>query len=133
MDNGLPEPISSDVNRSPAAEAGLKQLIGKGANGGSTNSGCWDHWWGPAGSSIAAYLAKAGLKCAVFERETFPREHEGESLVPSTNRILREIGFIDQMDEVGFARKFGAVWTTEKKPVYHVKFDGMEPDCHANI
>jgi hypothetical protein len=37
------------------------------------------------------------------------------------------------MDEVGFARKFGAVWTTEKKPVYHVKFDGMEPDCHANI
>ena len=88
---------------------------------------------GPAGSSIAAYLAKAGLKCAVFERETFPREHVGESLVPSTNRILREIGFIDQMDEVGFVRKFGAVWTTEKKPVYHVKFDGMEPDCHANI
>jgi FADH2 O2-dependent halogenase len=30
---------------------------------------------GPAGSSMAAYLAKAGVSCAVFEREVFPRPH----------------------------------------------------------
>src|ERR1017187_1522343 len=38
---------------------------------------------GPAGSSMAAYLAKAGVSCVVFERELFPRPHAGESLVPS--------------------------------------------------
>jgi hypothetical protein len=28
---------------------------------------------GPGGSATASYLAKAGLKCVVFERELFPR------------------------------------------------------------
>lgn len=27
---------------------------------------------GPAGSSMGAYLAKAGVSCVVFERELFP-------------------------------------------------------------
>lgn len=90
---------------------------------------------GPAGASCASYLAKAGLKCAVFERELFPRLHVGESLVPSTTRVLREIGFLDQMDAAGFVRKYGAVWTTpaNNAPMYSVEFDGMEIDCQANI
>ena len=33
---------------------------------------------GPAGSSMAAYLAKAGINCVVFERELMPRPHVGE-------------------------------------------------------
>ncbi|MET0508180.1 MAG: FAD-dependent monooxygenase, partial [Burkholderiaceae bacterium] len=37
---------------------------------------------GPAGGALAAYLAKAGVKCVLFERELFPRPHVGESLVP---------------------------------------------------
>ena len=37
---------------------------------------------GPGGSVAASYLAKAGLKCVVLEREIFPRPHVGESLVP---------------------------------------------------
>src|SRR5271157_201996 len=90
---------------------------------------------GPAGSTCASYLAKAGLKCVVFERELFPRLHVGESLVPSTTRVLRDIGFLDRMDEVGFVRKFGAVWTApaNNSPLYSVDFDGMELDCQANI
>ncbi|HUY15068.1 MAG TPA: NAD(P)/FAD-dependent oxidoreductase [Terriglobia bacterium] len=89
---------------------------------------------GPGGSSTAAYLAKAGLSCAVFERELFPRPHVGESLVPSSTRILREIGFIDQMDKAGFVPKFGAVWTaTSNSPVYDHDWEGLEPDCHADI
>ncbi len=90
---------------------------------------------GPAGSSCASYLAKAGLKCAVLERELFPRLHVGESLVPSTTRVLREIGFLDQMDAVGFVRKYGAVWTApaDNSPLYSVDFDGMELDCQASI
>ena len=36
---------------------------------------------GPAGSAAGSYLARAGLKCVIFERELFPREHVGESML----------------------------------------------------
>ena len=60
---------------------------------------------GPAGSSMAGYLAKAGLKCVVFEGENMPREHVGESLVPSSTRILRDLDFLQKMEESGFPKK----------------------------
>jgi len=37
---------------------------------------------GPAGSTAATLLAKAGRRVIVFEREKFPRFHIGESLLP---------------------------------------------------
>lgn len=37
---------------------------------------------GPAGSTAASILAKNGLKVVVLEKEKFPREHVGESLLP---------------------------------------------------
>jgi FADH2 O2-dependent halogenase len=66
---------------------------------------------GPAGSSMAGYLAKAGIKCVVFEREIMPRPHVGESLVPSSTRVLNELGFLPKMEEAKFPRKYGAAWT----------------------
>lgn len=89
---------------------------------------------GPAGSATAAYLVKAGLKCVVFESELFPRPHVGESLVPSSTRVFKEVGFIDQMEQAGFPKKYGAAWTsTEKAPVYDMGWDGLEADCHALV
>ena len=89
---------------------------------------------GPAGAATAAYLAKAGLSCVIFERELFPRPHVGESLVPSSTRVFKEIGFLEQMDQAGFPRKYGAAWTSsEKSPVYTHSFEGLEPDCCAGI
>lgn len=67
---------------------------------------------GPAGSTAASYLAQAGVSCALFEAETFPRPHVGESLVPSTTRVLREIGALELVDQAGFPRKYGAAWTS---------------------
>lgn len=46
---------------------------------------------GPAGSSMAAYLARTGVRCVVFEKELFPRPHVGESLVPSSTRVFKEL------------------------------------------
>jgi FADH2 O2-dependent halogenase len=66
---------------------------------------------GPAGAGIAAYLAKAGVRCVVLEREMFPRPHVGESLVPSSTRVFRELGFLDTMFDAGFPKKYGAAWT----------------------
>ena len=89
---------------------------------------------GPAGSSLAAYLAKAGVSCVVFERELFPRPHVGESLVPSSTRVFKELDFIDQMEEAKFPRKYGAVWTaSERSKAYDVDWDGLSPDCHAEV
>jgi 1H-pyrrole-2-carbonyl-[peptidyl-carrier protein] chlorinase len=89
---------------------------------------------GPAGSSLAAYLAKAGAKCVVFEKELFPRPHVGESLVPSSTRVLSELGFLDKMEDAKFPRKYGAVWTAnEQSRVYDVDWDGLNPDCHAQV
>ncbi len=85
---------------------------------------------GPAGSASASYLAKAGLKCVVLEREIMPREHVGESFVPATTRTLKDIGFIDQMDIQGFVRKYGAAWTAATKGIYDVNFEGMGDEIH---
>jgi len=90
---------------------------------------------GPAGSSMGSYLARAGVKCAIFERELFPRPHVGESLVPSSTRVFKELGFLEVMEREKFPHKFGAVWTAsqENARLYEHKWEGLEPDCRADI
>lgn len=84
---------------------------------------------GPAGSTMASYLARAGLDVAVFEAYAFPREHVGESLVPATTPVLREIGALDKIENGGFPRKYGAAWTSaDSRPTapldFHVSSHG---------
>jgi len=67
---------------------------------------------GPAGASLGAYLAKAGLRCIIFEKEKFPRPHVGESLVPSSTRVFRDLDFLPTMEKYRFPHKYGAVWTS---------------------
>lgn len=67
---------------------------------------------GPAGSTVASYLAKEGLSVAVFEAENFPREHVGESLVTATTPVLLEIGAMPAVEAAGFPKKYGAAWTS---------------------
>ncbi len=89
---------------------------------------------GPAGSSMGAYLAKAGVNCVVFERELFPRPHVGESLVPSSTRVFRDLDFLPQMETAKFPKKYGAVWTTDdKKTPYVHDLEGLAPDCNVDI
>lgn len=71
---------------------------------------------GPAGSTLASYLAIEGIDCVVLEREAFPRHHVGESLVPATTPVLAEIGALDKVDAFGFPKKFGAAWTSDVGP-----------------
>jgi flavin-dependent dehydrogenase len=89
---------------------------------------------GPAGASLGAYLGKAGASCVIFERELFPRPHVGESLVPSSTRVFRDLGFMEVMEEARFPRKFGAVWTAnEQARSYDHDWEGLSPDCHAEV
>src|SRR5688572_12794199 len=89
---------------------------------------------GPAGAGLGAYLAKAGVKCVIFERELFPRPHVGESLVPSSTRVFKDLDFLKVMEENKFPHKFGAVWTaTGSRQEYDHGWEGLEADCRADI
>jgi hypothetical protein len=52
---------------------------------------------GPAGSTAAGLLARRGYRVVLLEKEAFPREHVGESLLPYCYPILDELGMLDQM------------------------------------
>ncbi len=73
---------------------------------------------GPAGSTLAALLARSGLDVAVLERETFPRYHIGESLIPEVLDVLDESGALAAVDSAGFLRKEGGVfrWGANPEP-----------------
>lgn len=62
---------------------------------------------GPSGAAAATYLARAGYKVVVFERETFPRFRIGESLLPLNLPILKELGLAEEMEK-RFIRKYAA-------------------------
>jgi len=63
---------------------------------------------GPGGSTAATYLARAGRKVLLLEKEHFPRFHIGESLLPYNNGIFEELGVSDKLASAGFHKKYGA-------------------------
>jgi len=65
---------------------------------------------GPAGSTTGAFLARAGRRVLLFEREPFPRFHVGESLLPATLPILERMGALATVAERGFQVKYGATF-----------------------
>jgi FADH2-dependent halogenase len=62
---------------------------------------------GPAGSTAATLLARAGRSVLVLEREKFPRFHIGESLLPYTMPTFDRLGVRELLDRT-FLHKFGA-------------------------
>ena len=62
---------------------------------------------GPAGSTAATLLARAGRRVTVFEREKFPRFHIGESLLPFSMKAFSRLGLHEKFLRAGFIKKFG--------------------------
>jgi flavin-dependent dehydrogenase len=67
---------------------------------------------GPAGSTSAALLAEKGHRVLLIEKETFPRYHVGESLMPFCWFTLDRLGVIDRMAVIGFTRKHSVQFAT---------------------
>lgn len=61
---------------------------------------------GPAGSTSAALLARYGHRVLLLEKEIFPREHVGESLLPFCYSLFEELGVLEEMGK-RFVRKPG--------------------------
>jgi len=63
---------------------------------------------GPGGSAAATFLARAGKRVLVLEKEHFPRFHIGESLLPYNRQIFEEMGILPILEQSGFPKKLGA-------------------------
>jgi len=61
---------------------------------------------GPGGSTTSALLAEHGHKVLLLERESFPRYHIGESLIPYTWFTLNRLGVIDWLRRSACPKKY---------------------------
>lgn len=78
---------------------------------------------GPAGLALGCYLADRGIRPLVLEKHNHPRPHVGESIMPSTVEVLREIGFHDLAETAGFPRSTGIVYRPPSGEDVPVRYD----------
>lgn len=62
---------------------------------------------GPAGSTAATLLGRAGRRVVIVERDKFPRFHIGESLLPFSMKAFSRLGLQEKFKRAGFMEKFG--------------------------
>jgi len=67
---------------------------------------------GPAGSTAATLLARAGRRVIICEREKFPRFHIGESLLPVSMKTFTRLGVHEKFERAGFLKKYGGEMTS---------------------
>ena len=79
---------------------------------------------GPSGSTCSTLLAKAGHKVELFERETFPRFHIGESLIPQTYWVLERLDMLPKLKGSHFVKKYSVQFVSQhgrlSEPFYFV-------------
>lgn len=84
---------------------------------------------GPAGATAGAVLGMHGRRVAILERESFPRHHIGESLMPHTFHTFERIGMLEKLATIGFPVKqsvqFVSASGRESSPFY---FPDWKPD-----
>ena len=77
---------------------------------------------GPAGTTLATFLERAGHRCLVLERSEFPRYHIGESLIPHTYGTLDRLGLLPKLRNSHFPEKYSVRFVspdgTESDPFY---------------
>jgi len=93
---------------------------------------------GPAGSALGAYLSKAGISNMILEKVIHPRPHVGESMVTSSTRVFKDIGFLETMEREGFIRKYGASWHAPNGHEFAIEFaefpqEGIDQDYTYHV
>ena len=66
---------------------------------------------GPAGSTAAVLLAKAGRRVVLLEKDRHPRFHIGESLLPANMPLFERLGVGAEMAAIGM-EKWGATFVS---------------------
>jgi len=85
---------------------------------------------GPAGSTAATLLARAGRRVVVLEREKFPRFHIGESLLPFSMKTFDRLGVRETMDRTYMPKHGGEIMaacgTTSAKFYFKDGFESQQ-------
>jgi len=85
---------------------------------------------GPAGSTVATLVARAGIKTLLVEREKLPRPSVGESLMPETYWIFERLGVLNQLQSSSYAKKVGVQFVNktgkESAPFFFCSHDERE-------
>ena len=77
---------------------------------------------GPAGSTLAALLARQGRDVALLEKAHHPRFHIGESLLPANAALLDQLGVREEVERVGMP-KWGVEFVSQEHAhKAHVEF-----------
>ena len=66
---------------------------------------------GPAGSTAATLLAERGHRVVLLEKESHPRFHIGESLLPANVPLFEKLGVAREMEAIGM-EKWGATFVS---------------------
>ena len=85
---------------------------------------------GPAGATLGVLLKKydPSVKVVILEREKFPRDHIGESLLPAVGEVMEEMGVWDQVEAANFPVKVGATYRWGSTPdLWDFNFLGNTP------
>lgn len=59
---------------------------------------------GPAGSTMAALLARQGRRVVLVEKEHHPRFHIGESLLPANGPLFEQLGVREAVERIGMPK-----------------------------
>ncbi|MEM9353804.1 MAG: NAD(P)/FAD-dependent oxidoreductase [Planctomycetota bacterium] len=85
---------------------------------------------GPAGSTVAALVAQAGFRTLLLERESMPREHVGESLMPEAYWTFQRLGVVEKLQASRFRKKNGVQFVSntgkESAPFFFRTHDDRE-------
>jgi flavin-dependent dehydrogenase len=88
---------------------------------------------GPAGSSVATYLAQSGIDVIVLEKAAFPRNQVGESLIPNFWKFTDLLGVTEKIEQEGFVVKSGGIfaWNGKIRQVKFSNFGYSRPGLHV--
>ena len=88
---------------------------------------------GPAGSSVAALLAKRGVDVVLLEKASHPRPQVGESLIPHVWKYADQTGVSPLIEKEGFVAKAGgiAVWNGKIHRIAFAEFGFTRPALHV--
>src|SRR5438045_7122092 len=88
---------------------------------------------GPAGSTAATLLAKAGRRVIVLEREKFPRFHIGESLLPFTMQTFDRLGVREKLDRAFLPKYGGEIMEACGTRGVHFYFKDGRASCRERV
>jgi flavin-dependent dehydrogenase len=76
---------------------------------------------GPGGTAAAIACSCNNLQVLLLEKQSFPRDHPGETLHPGIEPLLRQLGVFEQVASAGFLRHQGT-WVQWDQDLQFIPF-----------